>query len=79
LGLLTERLDNSVSFDKFQEKIKNYVLKNFKKAEDIIELIVESKDPTVLFGLKHMPADFTDEEEAKLAKIKMWKMRFKNI
>jgi len=50
LGLLTKRLNNSVPFDKFQDKIKNYVLKNFKKADDIIELIVESKDLTVLLS-----------------------------
>jgi len=49
LGLLTKRLDNGVLFNKFQDKIKNYVLKNFKKAEDIMELIVELKDPTILF------------------------------
>jgi len=34
-------------------------------------LIVELKDPTVLFESKHMPASLTDEEEAKLAKIQM--------
>jgi len=77
LGLLTERLDNGVQFDKFQNKIKNYVLKNFKKAEDIMELIVELKDPTIFFESKHILADLTDEDEAKPAKIKMWEIRLK--
>jgi len=79
LGLIMERLDIGVLFDKFQDKIKINVLKNFKKAEDIVELIVELKDPTVLFESKHMPVDLTDKEEAKPAKIKMWEMQSKNI
>ena len=36
LGLITERLDQGVTFEKFQNVLKNYVLKNFHKAEDIV-------------------------------------------
>ena len=36
LGLITERLDQGVTFKNFQDILKNYVLKNFHKAEDIV-------------------------------------------
>jgi len=72
-------LDIGVPFDKFQDKIKNYVLKNFKKAEDIIKLIIELKNPTILFESKHMLADLTDEKKEKPAKIKMWESRLKKF
>ena len=36
LGLITERLNQGVTFEKFQDVLKNYVLKNFHKAEDSI-------------------------------------------
>ena len=36
MGLLSERIYNKSSCDKFSEKLKNYVLKNFKHAEDVM-------------------------------------------
>ena len=36
LCLSTERIDKNVPFEIFQKKIKNYVLKEFKRAEDIV-------------------------------------------
>ena len=36
LGLITEILDQGVTFEKFQDVLKNYVLKDFHKAEDSI-------------------------------------------
>ena len=36
LRLITERLDQGVTFEKFQDVLKNYVLKNFHKAEERI-------------------------------------------
>ena len=32
LGPITERLDQGVTFEKFQDVLKNYVLKNFTQA-----------------------------------------------
>ena len=45
LGLITERLDQGVTFEKFQEVLKDYVLKNFHKSEDIVEMITDPKYP----------------------------------
>ena len=45
LGLMSERLNKGKSFEKFKEKIANYVLKNLPKAEDFIILISEPDDP----------------------------------
>ena len=44
LRLITEILDQGVTFEKFQEVLKNYVLKNFHKAEDIVEMVTNLKD-----------------------------------
>ena len=40
LRLITERLDQGVPFDKFQD-----VLKNFHKAENIVEMVTDLNDP----------------------------------
>jgi len=34
IGLLSERLDKGVTFERFRDQVKNYVLKNYKKAEE---------------------------------------------
>ena len=59
LGLITERLDQGVTFEKFQDVLKNYVVKNFHKAEDIVEMVTNLKDPSTNFKTKHMPKDLT--------------------
>ena len=63
LGLITERLDQGVTFEKFQDVLKNYVLKNFHKAEDIVEMVTNLKDTLPNFETKHMPKDLTTTEE----------------
>ena len=50
LGLITERLYQGVTFDKFQD-----VLKNFHKSEDIVEMVTDLNDPSPNFETKHMP------------------------
>ena len=49
LRLITERLDQGVTFEKFQGVLKNYVLKNFHKAEGIVEMVTNLKDPCTNF------------------------------
>ena len=63
LGLIIERLDQGVTFEKFQDVLKNYVLKNFHKAEYIVEMVTNLKDPFPNFETKHMPKDLTTTEE----------------
>ena len=42
--------------------MKNYVLNSFHKAEDIVEMVTNLKDPLLNFETKHMPKDFTTTE-----------------
>ena len=49
LGIVTKILDQGVTCDKFQYFLKNYVLKNFRKAEDIVERITDINDPVMNF------------------------------
>ena len=59
LRLITERLDEGVTFEKFQDVLENHVLKNFHKAEDIVEMVINLKDLFPNFETKHMPKDLT--------------------
>ena len=59
------------------KKYKNYVLKNFHKAEDIVEMVTKLEDPCTNFETKHMPKDLTTTEEGSKIKMKMWKIRVK--
>ena len=72
LGIITERLDQGVTFEKFQEVLKNYVLKNFHKAEDIVEMVKNLKYPLPNFNTNHMPKDLTTTVEGSKLKMKMW-------
>ena len=63
LGLITERLDQGVTFEKFQDVLKNCVLKNFRKAEDIVEIIIYLNDPVTNFVTNQIPDDLTEKEE----------------
>ena len=75
LRLITERLDQGVTFEKFQDVLKNYVLKNFHKAEDIVEMVTNLKDLLPNFETKHIPKDLTTTEEGSKLKMKMWEIR----
>ena len=63
LGIITESLDQGVTFEKFQEVLKKYVLNNFHKAEDIVKMVTNLKDLFLNFETKHMPKDLTTTEE----------------
>ena len=72
LGLITKRLDQEVTFDKLQDVLNNYVLKNFRKEEVIVEIINYINDPVSNFECKHMPDDLTEKEEESKIKMKIW-------
>ena len=84
LGLTSERLNKGTSFEIFQEKLGNYVLKNIPKAEDVIILVSALQDPlsptdgpSDSFESKHFPAE-PDETEQKIPiKMKVWEMKIK--
>ena len=77
LGLITERLDQGVTFEKFQDVLNNYVLKNFHKSEDIVDMVIDLNDPLPHFETKHMPKELTKTEEESKMKMKMSEMRIK--
>ena len=77
LGLAPERLEQGVTFDKFQDVLKNYILKNFQKAEEIVEMVTDLNDMFPNFKNKHMPKELTKTEEESKIKMKMWEMRVK--
>jgi len=77
LGLFSEKLDKSVSFDKFTDFIKNYMLKNYKNTEDIVCLIVDLEDPTTVFEANNAPEDLLSEEEKYNVKVKLWEMKIR--
>ena len=63
LRLIIKRLDQGVTFDKFQDVLKNYVLENLHKAEDIVEMVTDLNNPFPNFETKHMPKELTKTEE----------------
>ena len=74
LGIIIESLDQGVTFEKFQD-----VLKNFHKTENIVEMVTDLNDPLPKFGTKHMPKERTKKEEESKMKMKMWEMRVKKF
>ena len=70
-------MDQGVTFDRFQYVLKNYVLKNFRKAEEIVQIITDLNDPVANFDTKHMPGDLTEKEKESKIKMKIWEMRVK--
>ena len=55
LTLVTEKVDKGVMFERFQETLKTYVLKNLENWEDLVSLIMKLEDPTSVFEDKHAP------------------------
>ena len=54
LGLIIEILDQGVTFENSQDVLKNYVLNNFQKAQDIVEVVTDLNDPLTNLMNKHM-------------------------
>jgi len=79
LGLMMERLDRGVSFERFQDRLKNYTLKNMKRAEDIVELIMELSDPFASFKAKNCFLDPSPEEEQSASKMKLRELKVKRF
>ena len=76
-GLITKRLNPGVKFDRFQDILKNYVLENFRKEEDIVEIRTDLNNTVTNFKRKHMPNNLIEKEEESKINMKMWEMRLK--
>ena len=70
-------MDQGVTSKKFQDVLKKYVLKNFHKAEDVVEMVTNLNDPLPNLETKNMPKELTKTEEESKIKMKMWEMRVK--
>ena len=77
LGLYTEKIDRSVNFEEFQDHLKNYVLKNLKRAEDVVGMITNIFDPVSDFETKNAPEDPSVEDQASMLKMKLWELKAK--
>ena len=49
LTLVSEQVNKGVTFERFQETLKNYVSKNLENGEDIVTLVMKLKDHTPTF------------------------------
>ena len=77
LTLVTEQADKGVTFERFPETLKNYVLKNLENGEDLVPIILKLEDPTTIFEDKHAPKDLMETELASPIKVKMWEIHIK--
>ena len=60
LTLVTEQVDKGVTFEIFQERLRNYVLKSLKNGEDVISVIKNIEDPSATFEVNHAQGDLTE-------------------
>ena len=60
LGLRTEWLDKKMSYSTFMEKMVEYVLREFKNANDVLSLVRDEVDPMVNFETNNLPKDLGD-------------------
>ena len=65
-----------MSFDRFQDRLKNNVLKSFKRAEDVVQLVTNLVNLTATFKDDNMP-DITEENRNNMIKMKLWEMKVK--
>jgi len=78
LSLLSEKVEKGLTFDVFQERLKNFVLNTFKKAEDVTKLVTALEDTRVDFETTHGPANLSMVEAANpmLVKNEKFNTRF---
>ena len=71
IRLVSVKIDKKNYCGKILEKLKNYVLKNFKHAENVVCVPTDLTDPTINFESKFMSSDLTEEEDKKPPKKKI--------
>ena len=79
LTLVTKQVEKGVTFERFQETLKNYVLKILENGEDIVSLVMKLEDPTTSFEANHAPVDLTEEQLLSPVKVKMWELCIKQF
>ena len=64
LGLKMERLQHKVTFEIFTEKLKTFVLSDFKNPKDVLP-ILRLVDPLIGFKARNVPAALSDKEKGE--------------
>ena len=85
LALRTERFNHKVVFSSFSDKLRNYVVSNFKDAKDIVPMIEELRDTTAeVYGEE--PGNLTGQDALNAVKViikteqvKRWMRRIENL
>ena len=77
LGLRTEWLDKKMSYSTFMEKMVEYVLREFKNANDVLSLVRDEVDPMVNFETNNLPKDLSDEDKKSEVKVAVQQQRIK--
>jgi len=76
---MSEKLNFRVTFDVFQERLKNYVLKSFNQAEDVIILITNLFDSNAEFEAQNKPDYLSTTKQENLMRMEQWKIRYKQF
>ena len=85
LALRSERFNHKVVFSSFTEKLKNYVISNFKDAEDIVPIVEELRDTSQeVIGDRPIDLEQGQEKNAvmlliKTEQVKRWMRRLENL
>jgi len=79
LSLLSEKVEKGVTFDVFQERLKNHILKSFQKAKDITSLATELVDLRIEFEAKHGPTNLSTIKAGNMMNIRKWEIKCKNF
>ena len=61
-----------VTWDKFCDKFNNYILKDFRHAEDVVCIVTDTQDQTMYFEARHMPKYLREDKKNRPSKHKMW-------
>ena len=61
LGLLTEKIDIEMDFDKFKEKLKGYAERKFDNSKYGMYVVTEIEDPVKKFEDNNMPGYLFEE------------------
>ena len=62
LGTTSEQKEAKVQYNKFSENLKQYILRVFQNPEDIIVLVRDLKDPTIVLN-KSRPTALSSEDK----------------
>ena len=77
LGLRTEYLNKKTSFSVFMEKMEEYILRKLNNGSDVLPLVRDQKDPSVVFETKHLPKDLSAVDKQSEVKVEVHKQRIK--